>query len=262
MVVRVLSIKQEDDYSLVFACNKEGSVLKLKSVNRIEKDWINRFAIVVLDGDKLLAITSTEEQFELKTDKKVVSKLYEGVLVKAMQSISYGPLKKTTQVVLSSDEFKIIPSSLRYHDRYERFPGGNVVHTAMAASTAMSLLKLDEYKDVSADIVLAAIIWHDFGKTYSYDIRDDGFFERDFCDRLISHVASSFGEFWAAAMVCGVDRNIAELVGHCILASHGRKDWGAAVLPETPEAWLVHMSDMLGSRVANSNLFFESKDKA
>ena len=31
---------------------------------------------------------------------------------------------------------------------------------------------------------------------------------------------------------------------HCILAHHGRREWGAPVVPATREAWCVHLADM------------------
>lgn len=36
---------------------------------------------------------------------------------------------------------------------------------------------------------------------------------------------------------------------HVILAHHGRKEWGAAVEPQTVEAWLVHLADLAESRL-------------
>lgn len=37
-------------------------------------------------------------------------------------------------------------------------------------------------------------------------------------------------------------------VGHCILAHHGRKDWGSPIEPQTQEAYLLHAADTWSSR--------------
>jgi len=260
MIVKILSLKQEDDYTRVWACDETGKVNKWTSQNRVESHWLNKFAEVLVKENKIYAITSTKQTFILQTDKAVLSNIFMKILVPVQQDIEYKQLRDTVAMALSSDAFKIVPASLRYHCKWERLPGGNIVHTAMVVRSCQSLLKQPEYKDVMKDIVLTAAVWHDFGKTYSYDIRDDGFFERDRCDTLIGHIGASFREFWSAAMLCNVDHDIATLVGHCILASHGRKKWGSPIEPKTREAWVVHLADMLSSKVANSDLLFERVD--
>jgi 3'-5' exoribonuclease len=40
-----------------------------------------------------------------------------------------------------------------------------------------------------------------------------------------------------------------ENIRHCIIAHHGRREWGSPVAPRTMEAWLVHLADMVSSRI-------------
>ena len=40
-----------------------------------------------------------------------------------------------------------------------------------------------------------------------------------------------------------------QLLLHTLLAHHGRREWGAPVEPQTPEAWLVHLADLAESRL-------------
>jgi 3'-5' exoribonuclease len=39
-------------------------------------------------------------------------------------------------------------------------------------------------------------------------------------------------------------------VGHCILAHHGRQEWGSPIEPQTVEAMIIHYADMLSAQHA------------
>jgi 23S rRNA maturation-related 3'-5' exoribonuclease YhaM len=39
-----------------------------------------------------------------------------------------------------------------------------------------------------------------------------------------------------------------DAVIHCMLSHHGRREWGSPVEPVTPEAYILHVADMLSSR--------------
>jgi len=64
---------------------------------------------------------------------------------------------------------------------------------------------------------------------------------------FVGHVALSFALWNQYALQEDVSEYIRYNVGHCILASRGRKDWGSPVEPQTPEAFFVHQIDMLVS---------------
>jgi 3'-5' exoribonuclease len=95
-----------------------------------------------------------------------------------------------------------------------------------------------------AGVVTTACLLHDVGKTLSLPavagapLPEDGLR----CD----HVTR--GVLLLQAAAAQLEPEIAparlEQVTHAVLAHHGRKEWGAAVEPQTVEARLVHLADL------------------
>lgn len=48
-----------------------------------------------------------------------------------------------------------------------------------------------------------------------------------------------------------IDKNQAQNFLHCILAHHGKLEWGSPVEPKTREAMVIHLADMIDSRLTN-----------
>lgn len=129
-------------------------------------------------------------------------------------------------------------SSVGSGHAHHAYPGGLVVHTAEVMQTALATA---ESIGIIADpfTLTIAALWHDYAKIYDYDEEGKGTPYRD----RVRHVAGSYHEFMKVAerlrAVCR------EGVGHCILAHHGRKEWGSPVEPQSVEAAILHYADML-----------------
>jgi 3'-5' exoribonuclease len=140
----------------------------------------------------------------------------------------------------------------------------------------------------NTDILIAACLYHDFMKVREYELRTftalQNAFEREVKKtRMLynpavqhlepvtawvkdetrvrmfghhAHVVDSAIEFTVAARKHGVTEDVIEAVQHCILAHHGRREWGSPVEPQTIEALILSQADMLSSR------FGATKDKA
>jgi len=50
-----------------------------------------------------------------------------------------------------------------------------------------------------------------------------------------------------------VDKATILKVAHCILAHHGRPEWGSAITPQTPEALTLHWADCLSAFFENGS---------
>ena len=46
-----------------------------------------------------------------------------------------------------------------------------------------------------------------------------------------------------------ISNDMYSAVEHCILAHHGKLEWGSPVLPQTIEANIVHIADLLSSQI-------------
>lgn len=189
-------------------------------------------------------------------------------------------LQRVNYRLLESALFRVAPGSATKHHCET---GGLIAHTyevvqacADQADTAADL----EVKLLSWPILFTAALWHDYGKIWDYEhnpqytmaLTAPGALPRMGTNgipvtqrwmktphrTLIRHVTRSYSEFnitcretqpreeWSD----GREKTL-EQIGHCILAHHGRLEYGSPVEPETPEAWALHLADMISVRVFN-----------
>jgi 3'-5' exoribonuclease len=123
------------------------------------------------------------------------------------------------------------------HDKHHAYAGGLLIHTGEVVDYCMSLandLQLDK------KVLLTAAIWHDYAKIYDYD--HDG--NKTEYRSKIRHVAGSYAAWMEHANKEKIDGKFFDAVGHCILAHHGRHEWGSPVEPQTEEALILHQADM------------------
>lgn len=177
------------------------------------------------------------------------------------------PLYQCCQSLCDVADFWTWPASLSHHHAYET---GLVQHTLEVAYLALHMAM--KFSDVNKDVLIAAALWHDFGKVTEYAEKEETpgdpipknrFLTRSFgvgvvhrfwvksdkCRSSHDHIITSAQEFVVAARQTGIDREIEEAVVHCILAHHGPvKEWGSPVAPQTLEALLLHQADMLSAQ--------------
>jgi 3'-5' exoribonuclease len=132
----------------------------------------------------------------------------------------------------------------KHHHAYK---GGLAVHTAEVVQYCQEMAG----PGVDTNVLLTAACWHDYAKLYEYrfDIVGQKIEVTDYC-KTIGHVVGStyaLSDYLLArrdeVWIPGLDP-----ITHCMLAHHGRKEWGSPVEPATEEAWTLHAADMLSSR--------------
>lgn len=144
-------------------------------------------------------------------------------------------------------KFQIAPAAMNMHHAWL---GGLLEHTLSLLELAVVICP--RYADIDQDVVVAALFMHDLGKTVElsygagFDYTDHG--------RLIGHVVQ--GAMWVEqkAAEAGAKRgkplrkDLVMVLTHIILSHHGEPEFGAAVLPKTPEAILVNLIDNLDAK--------------
>jgi 3'-5' exoribonuclease len=165
-------------------------------------------------------------------------------------------------VVLEDDRFWERPASINKHHCRK---GGLAAHTSQTLGFALAMAG-QARRLVDLRVVAMASLWHDYGKVFGYEqLKDKRSFgggresavncwgkNRDSLYR--GHVVVSYHEFVTAAEAGEFPRYFIDEVGHCILAHHGRMEWGSPVTPHTREAWIVNLADVASVQV------FESRD--
>lgn len=198
----------------------------------------------------------------------------------AMAELLPRRLEMLCHVPLHNLRFQTWPASVDKHHPYE---GGLIEHTAEILTVLDVVTVQSKHTEpLNPNVLITAAIWHDYGKIFDYE-RNPLYIETDKEHRdrhggvpyaperpatkwpwgktphysQIRHVSRSYLEFNTALdrlLRHGeiefepAERAEIEAINHCILAHHGRLDWGSPVEPQTPEAWALHLADMMSVR--------------
>jgi len=151
---------------------------------------------------------------------------------------------------------KTAPAAKSMHNAYI---GGLLEHI-------YSLLQLADfvteyYDNIDKDLLVTGIIFHDLGKIfelnyqYNFEYTDDG--------KLLGHniISIEVLEKYASKLSVPLSRELLVALKHMILSHHGRLEWGAAKIPVTLEALVLHHLDNLDAKICGFQQFLE-QDKS
>lgn len=161
-------------------------------------------------------------------------------------------LRALAECLLMDDQFvrqfAACPAGVKLHHAYV---GGLLEHVVTMMDAAERLLPL--YPFVDRDLLLMGVFLHDAGKvrelTYgrAFGYSDEG--------QLVGHLAIGVELLTTAALkvpdLTGepVPRELLLRLQHMILSHHGTLEWGSPRVPMTPEAMLLHVIDMMDTRM-------------
>lgn len=139
----------------------------------------------------------------------------------------------------------IWPAAVKNHHSIR---SGLLYHTLTMLQAAEGLLNV--YTFLRSDLVYAGAILHDIAKLFELDSTNTGIasdYTRD--GMLLGHIVQ--GILWVekAAERAGVDKRLATLVQHMLLAHHYEPEYGSPRRPMFPEAELLHYLDIIDSRL-------------
>jgi 3'-5' exoribonuclease len=225
-----------------------GKILEVGAVVDIKgqvQRYNNRLQIVIRRASKAAADDINEAVF-VRSSSVDVDILWQR-LETLIEEIDDAHLKQLLYRIISDPDvasrFKVAPAARGMH---HAFRSGLLEHTVSMATVGR---RLAAHYRAHEGLVVAGCILHDLGKIWELDIgasieyTDDG--------RLLGHMTME---------VIHVDRVISELEAfpaelrrqllHILLAHHGEYEYGSQKRPKTPEAMLVHMADLLDSKMA------------
>jgi 3'-5' exoribonuclease len=145
-------------------------------------------------------------------------------------------------------DFATCPAGVKLHHAYV---GGLLEHTVTMMDVADKLLPL--YPAVDRDLTLMGVFLHDAGKTReltytrAFGYSDEG--------QLVGHIPMALEMLTEAAAkvpdLTGepVPRELMLRLRHMILSHHGELNFGSPKVPMTPEAMLLHLIDLLDTRM-------------
>ena len=183
-----------------------------------------------------------EDEAKPKIDRTKQIAAARQYLIEVAGQITHPVLRQWCFEIIRSDDFQTCTASKRIHQAYE---GGLMVHTAEVMQLAMAMAGTVCVK-ANLDVIITSIIFHDVGKTFDYKTKDDGTFEYTKHQELVRHLPRSYAIFMSRTSP-HLDEETRLQIAHCIMSHHGRQEWGSPVLPQTPEAYLVHCADWISS---------------
>ncbi|MDY6068337.1 MAG: HD domain-containing protein [Opitutales bacterium] len=201
---------------------------RLEYVEKLDKDEVKPFA-------KDLCPVSDKDPEQMKAE-----------LFALIDTISEEPLKNTVLSVFAepvvAENFFTSTAAKSMHHAYVH---GLLEHTLSCAKTANALFDL--YPFIDRNMALAGVILHDTGKVIEY--AQDLTFNKTRSGLLEGHLVLSYRFVRKAAIKCGLDDDSRERLEHIMLSHHGEIEWGAVVLPATPEAVFVSCVDYLDAKM-------------
>ncbi|MDR1434968.1 MAG: HD domain-containing protein [Puniceicoccales bacterium] len=171
---------------------------------------------------------------------------------KALEDEMYGyvemirdlPLRHTVQSVIEELGEKFL-TSVAAKSMHHAYKFGLLEHTVCVTRSGVALL--DIYTNIPRDLAIAGMLLHDVGKVEEYE--GDLAISRTKLGNLQGHIILGYRRVRRAGIKSDLDPRLLERLEHIILSHQGQLEYGAAVLPATPEAIFVSLVDNLDAKM-------------
>jgi 3'-5' exoribonuclease len=129
---------------------------------------------------------------------------------------------------------------------HHAFAGGLLQHTHSLLELALAIAP---HYNLDKELLLVGALFHDIGKTAEFKTQPA--LETTLEGGLLGHVVISLTFFLELKnRITDFPDALSTRIQHMIVAHHGEKEFGAPEVPKTPEAYLLHVLDLLDSRMA------------
>jgi len=166
-------------------------------------------------------------------------------LVASMEDADY---RRVAEAMLRKkrESFARIPAAKSVH---HGFVGGLLMHTANMLKTA-DFLAAQYGEVIHRDLLLCGTLLHDMAKAEEFTFSPLGL-ATDYSleGQLLGHLVMGAQVAGKLAEELNLPREKSVLLQHMILSHHGEPEFGAAVRPMCAEAELLHLIDMIDSRM-------------
>ncbi len=133
---------------------------------------------------------------------------------------------------------------------HHAYAGGLLQHTLALLKLVLAVAPL---YGLDKELLLTGALFHDIGK--SAEFRTQPALETTLAGGLLGHLVISLEIFLEMKRrVADFPEPLSIRIQHLIVAHHGEKEFGSPEVPKTPEAYVLHLLDLLDSRL---NIFRE-----
>lgn len=238
------------DYSGELGPSDSGSIVKVRGAVDKYKEKLQLVADKQRGVTNLRLANENDDIAELDlvpTAPVDLRESYEYIIssIKSMKDPDYKKLCSEMLKVHAKDFVKIPAGKSVHHE----FIGGLLMHSSNMLKIADFLA--DFYSDfINKDLLMSATLLHDISKIREFELSPLGLVaEYSTEGKLLGHLYMAAQEVAATAEQLGISREKSMLLEHLILSHHGEPEHGAAVRPQTAEAELLSMIDLIDSRM-------------
>lgn len=156
------------------------------------------------------------------------------------------PVQIITSEILNSfhDNFIRLAGAQKMHHNYV---GGLLYHALYMVRTAESLCSV--YKELNKVVLVCAAALHDIGKIKELETDATGNTEYTIDGRLFGHLMLGSLIIYDAYKDKYPDDKECTMLLHMVASHHGKQEWGAIAKPAFAEAYVLHMIDIVDSRI-------------
>jgi 3'-5' exoribonuclease len=136
---------------------------------------------------------------------------------------------------------------------HHSFMGGLLEHTLSVANMCNYFAKA--YPLLNRDLLLTAALFHDIGKMEELET----FPQNDYSDngQLLGHIYMGTEQISAGiAKIPGFPKKLASELKHCILAHHGKLEYGSPKVPALMEAMALNLADNADAKLQTMTEIF------
>ena len=194
----------------------------------------------------------------LPASARPAGEMWEELVALCKKEFTYAPWRKFVLSVLKDDDIRqawcASPAAKGVHHAYV---GGLLEHTLSVVGLVARLC--DHYPHLDRQTLLAGALFHDVGKIWEFS----GGLANDYTDegRLLGHMELALEKLAPFLQKSGLMPELMRHFKHLILSHHGTPEFGAARIPQTPEALLLHYADNIDAKMAQCREIFEDWDE-
>jgi 3'-5' exoribonuclease len=223
-------------------------MLKPGDVYRI-KGYVNEFKNKKeIKVDSIRAVSSADKDFDPKdfTESPTfdTDALFQRMMETIKSNLTNPHLVQLTDLFAAAygDKFKNHYGAQKIHHAYI---GGLLQHTHSMVRLAILIAR---HYSLDKELLLMGVLFHDVGKIFEFDIAPAP--QTTMEGGLIGHLMMSNSIFLELKKkIDGFPKELSCKIQHLIISHHGEKEFGSPELPMVPEAYVLHILDLLDSRM-------------
>lgn len=154
-------------------------------------------------------------------------------------------------------KFKKSPAALTVHHAWI---GGLLEHTLEVVHLC-SFISRTYPESLNKELLIAGAMLHDLGKISEYAVSGVSFQQTD-TGKLLGHPVIGCSMLKQKIdSIQGFSASTAVLLQHMVLSHHGKLEWGAPVKPQTVEAEMLFLCDLISARKTRFDVVKETCEK-